>query len=121
YFRSTLNAWTPENKDTDMPRAVINDPNQNARTSDRFLEDGSYLRLKTVQIGYTFSENLTRSLNINRVRFYLSADNVFTITDYKGYNPDLGRSGSILTRGVDFGHVASPLPQTLLAGIQLSL
>ena len=120
YFRSTLNAWTPENKDTDMPRAVINDPNQNARTSDRFLEDGSYLRLKTVQIGYTFSENLTRSLKINRVRFYLSADNVFTITDYKGYNPDLGRSGSILNRGVDFGHVAYPLAKTFMAGIQLS-
>ncbi|UGU15912.1 TonB-dependent receptor [Sinomicrobium kalidii] len=120
YMKSTRNAWTPENQDTDMPRAVINDPNQNSRTSDRFLEDGSYFRFKTLQFGYTFPENALKVAGIERCRLYISLDNIFTITDYKGYNPDLGRAGSVLDRGVDFGHVAYPLSRTFLTGIELS-
>jgi hypothetical protein len=55
------------------------------------------------------------------MRAYISADNLFTITNYSGYNPDIGRSGSILDRGVDFGHVAYPLARVVSFGIQLSL
>ena len=120
YSVSTLNAWTPDNTNTNIPRAVLNDPNFNSQTSDRFLENGSYLRFKTLQLGYNFSESILESLNIAKFRLYLSADNLFTITDYKGYNPDLGRSGSILDRGVDFGEVAYPLARTFMGGIQLS-
>ena len=120
YAQATLDAWTPENTDTDIPRAVINDPNQNARTSDRFLEDGSYLRLKTLQVGYTLSESLLESLQIDNSRIYLSADNVFTVTDYSGYNPDIGRAGSVLDRGVDFGHIAYPLSRTFLLGMDIT-
>lgn len=120
YAKTTLNAWTPENTNTSIPRAVINDPNQNSQTSDRFLEDGSYLRFKTLQIGYTLSDDILESLSIAKLRFYVSADNIFTITGYKGYNPDLGRSGSVLDRGVDFGHIAYPLSRTILGGLQLS-
>jgi TonB-linked SusC/RagA family outer membrane protein len=128
YSKATLNAWTPDNRNTSIPRAVINDPNFNAQTSSRFLENGSYLRLRTLQIGYTFPAALTSKVKINSLRAYLSADNLFTITKYGGYNPDIGRGpnpdgrqGSILDRGVDFGHVAYPLARTLSAGIQLSL
>jgi TonB-linked outer membrane protein, SusC/RagA family len=120
YSRATLNAWTPQNP-SDIPRAVINDPNFNAQTSSRFLEDGTYLRMKTLQIGYTLPKNLLDRIKVNSLRVYFSADNLFTITDYKGYNPDIGRTGSILDRGVDFGHVAYPLARVLTAGVQLSL
>ncbi|MCC9135603.1 SusC/RagA family TonB-linked outer membrane protein [Pontibacter silvestris] len=119
YSTATLNAWTPENH-TDFPRAVINDPNLNSQTSDRFLENGSYLRFKTLQFGYTLPKSLLDAAKINSCRVYLSFDNLFTITNYKGYNPDLGRTGSVLDRGVDFGHAAYPLARTSMVGVQLS-
>ncbi len=125
YSPATLNAWTPTNH-TDFPRAVINDPNLNSQTSDRFLEDGSYLRLRTVQLGYTLSKNLLNSVKISACRFYVSFDNLLTFTKYTGFNPDLGRynsgvaGGGILDRGVDFPHVAYPLARTSLLGVQLS-
>lgn len=120
YSKSTLNAWTPQNH-SNIPRAVINDPNYNDRTSSRFLESGSYLRMKTLQLGYTFSENLSKRISISSLRAYISADNLFTITKYTGYNPDIGRTGSIFDRGVDFGHVSYPLARTVSVGVQLSL
>ncbi|SHG02617.1 TonB-linked outer membrane protein, SusC/RagA family [Salegentibacter echinorum] len=120
YAKSTLNAWTPENTETSIPRAVIDDPNQNARTSDRFLEDGSYLRLKTLQIGYNISSSFLESIEVQNARIYASADNIFTLTNYSGYNPDIGRGGSVLDRGVDFGHIAYPLSRTLMIGMDIT-
>jgi hypothetical protein len=120
YSTATLNAWTPENPNTDVPRAVINDPNFNDRTSSRFLENGSYMRLKTLQVGYSLPDAVKTKLGLTTVRIYVSADNLFTITDYTGYNPDIGRGGSILDRGVDFGHVGYPLARTLSAGVQMT-
>jgi len=121
YSTTTLKAWTPQNTNTTVPRAVINDPNFNDQTSSRFLESGSYMRLKTLQIGYTVADNMKRKLKINSLRVYVSGDNVFTITKYTGFNPDLGRTGSIFDRGVDFGHVAYPLARTFSVGLQLGL
>lgn len=120
YSTTTLNTWTPQNH-TNIPRAVINDPNFNDRTSSRFLENGAYLRMKTLQLGYTFLESLSQRMKIASLRAYISADNLFTITKYTGFNPDIGRSGSILDRGVDFGHIAYPLARTVSIGVQLSL
>lgn len=125
YAKSTLNAWTPTNTNTDMPRAVINDPNYNSQTSTRFLENGSYLRFKTLQFGYTLPKASLDRAGITNCRFYLSFDNLFTITGYKGFNPDIGRVDtglpySVLDRGVDFGHVAYPLPRTSMLGVQVS-
>jgi TonB-linked SusC/RagA family outer membrane protein len=125
YGKSTLNAWTPENP-TDFPRAVINDPNYNSRTSDRFLESGSYLRMRTLQVGYTLPKTLLERVKITSCRVYLGFDNLFTLTKYNGYNPDLGRysggtSQGIFDRGVDFGHVSYPLARTSMLGLQLSL
>jgi len=77
--------------------------------------------MKTLQIGYTFSEGLSKKMRITSLRAYLSGDNVFTITKYTGFNPDIGRSGSIFDRGVDFGHVAYPLAKTISLGLQLTL
>ncbi|MDB4901374.1 MAG: TonB-dependent receptor [Mucilaginibacter sp.] len=121
YSTTTLNAWTPTHTNTTVPRAVSNDPNFNDQTSSRFLEDGSYLRMKTLQVGYTIQDNLKRRLKISSLRLYVSADNVFTITKYTGFNADIGRTGSIFDRGVDFGHVAYPLARTVSVGLQLGL
>ncbi len=120
YAKSTLNAWTPTNQ-SNIPRVTANDPNLNSQTSSRFLEDGSYFRMKTVQIGYTLKDDFAKRLRISSFRTYVSADNIFTITNYSGFNPDLGRTGSIFDRGVDYGHVAYPLARTISLGIQLTL
>jgi TonB-dependent starch-binding outer membrane protein SusC len=120
YSKATLNAWTPDNH-SNIPRAVINDPNFNTQSSTRFLENGSYLRMRTLQIGYTVPESLVQKLKITSLRAYVSANNLFAITNYSGFNPDIGRSGSILDRGVDFGHVAYPIARVLSVGVQLSL
>ena len=119
YAASTLNAWTPSNP-TNFPRAVINDPNFNDRTSTRFLESGSYLRLKTLQLGYKIQEKVSKKFGVAALRAYISADNLFTITDYTGYNPDIGRTGSIFDRGVDYGEVAYPLAKTISIGLQVT-
>jgi TonB-linked SusC/RagA family outer membrane protein len=120
YAKSTLNAWTPTNR-SDIPRVTASDPNLNSQTSSRFLEDGSYLRMKTLQLGYTLKDDFAKKLRIGSFRTYVSADNIFTITNYSGFNPDLGRTGSIFDRGVDYGHVAYPLARTISLGIQLTL
>ncbi|HEX8328935.1 MAG TPA: TonB-dependent receptor [Hymenobacter sp.] len=124
YGAATLNAWTPENRNTDVPRAVINDPNGNAQTSSRFLESGSYLRLRTLQLGYTIPSAAVSALKVSSLRVYVSADNLFTLTDYSGYDPDLGRQSNdnleILNRGVDRGYGIYPLSRTAVAGVQLS-
>jgi len=125
YSPATINAWTPD-RHTDFPRAVINDPNLNSQTSDRFLESGSYMRLRTLQLGYTLPKGVLNAAKISSCRFYVSFDNLFTITKYTGFNPDLGRyaagttGGGILDRGVDFPHVAYPLARTSLLGVQVS-
>lgn len=121
YSKATLGAWTPENNSTKMPRAVINDPNYNSYSSSRYLENGSYLRLKTLQVGYNFDKTLIRKIWLNGLRAYVSSDNLFTITGYSGSNPDLGGSGDILNRGVDFSRGSYPLARTISFGIQLSL
>ncbi|MDX1942933.1 MAG: TonB-dependent receptor [Saprospiraceae bacterium] len=123
-FNSTtdvLDAWTPQNTDTDVPRAVSGDPNQNTRTSDRFLENGSYLRLKNVSIGYTFSSDNLKKISgnaVSRVRVYVSSQNLLTFTKYSGYDPEVGfRGNSQLNNGIDYG--LYPQARTILLGVNL--
>jgi TonB-linked SusC/RagA family outer membrane protein len=116
-----LNAWTPSNKNTDIPRAISSDPNQNARPSTRFLEDGSFLRLKNLIIGYTIPNRSLQSLTkgvVSNFRIYVSAQNIFTITDYSGYDPEVGRRvfNSSLTNGIDWA--VYPQPKAYQVGIQ---
>lgn len=88
-WASVLNHWTPDNHSTTMPRAVFGDPNQNARTSDRFVESAAYLRLQNVQLGYTFpSAVLQRTGFIRGVRVYVSGINLFTATKWTGLDPE---------------------------------
>ncbi|WP_197413381.1 TonB-dependent receptor [Flavobacterium sp. TAB 87] len=116
-----LDAWTPDNPSS-TPRVTRLDPNGNNRSSsDRFLEDGSYLRLKELQLGYTFSTNKgdDTKTGIDRFRVYISAQNLFTITNYSGYNPDIYSGSGLLNRGVDTGFY--PYSKTYMLGVQISL
>lgn len=120
WSKKTLNAWTPDNH-SDFPRAITSDPNNNARvSSDRFLESGSYFRMKSLQVGYTLPENVFNDIGMNSLRVYLNFTNLFTITHYSGFNPDLGRGGNILDRGVDFSHESYPLARTATIGLDIN-
>jgi TonB-dependent starch-binding outer membrane protein SusC len=120
--KQVLNAWTPTNTNTNIPRAVANDPNGNARTSTRFLENGSYLRLKNITLGYNFSSRQLTSLTkgtVSSFRIYVSGQNLLTFTDYTGYDPEVGnRTGSSLTNGIDWA--IYPQPKAVQVGIQVN-
>jgi len=86
---TTLNRWTEDNHSSTMPRAVYGDPTQSTRISDRFVEDAGYLRLKTVQLGYSLPKQwMDRLQFIKSLKIYVSGINLFTITPYTGYDPE---------------------------------
>ncbi|WP_411029283.1 SusC/RagA family TonB-linked outer membrane protein [Spongiimicrobium sp. 3-5] len=113
-----LNAWSTSNTGSNIPRNVFGDPNNNIRPSNYFLEDGAYLRLKNLQIGYTLPESAIGETFISKARLYVTANNLFTITDYSGFDPGLGNGGTF-TRGVDRGFY--PLTRSFVLGISLSM
>lgn len=118
---AVLNAWTPTNTNTKVPRAISSDPNGNARTSARFLENGSFLRMQNVMIGYNVPGAKLTSMTkgvVSGLRIYVSAQNLITITDYSGYDPEVGNRtpGSQLTNGIDFA--IYPQPKSVQVGIQ---
>ncbi|CAL2102087.1 SusC/RagA family TonB-dependent receptor precursor [Tenacibaculum sp. 190130A14a] len=113
----TLNAWTPTNTNTNIPRAVLGDPNGNNRASTRFLESGSYLRIKTIQLGYSFPQEMLEKVHINKLRVYVTGQNLFTFTDYSGLDPEVG--GSVLSRGID--RSLYPQFKSVILGFQLQL
>lgn len=90
---ATLNRWTGEGTSNTMPRAIFNDPNKNTRPSDRYIEDGSYLRIKNLTVGYTFSKQLMKQLKLSTARLYVTGQNLFTFTKYSGFDPEVGTSG----------------------------
>jgi hypothetical protein len=113
------------NTNTDMPRAVLRDPNKNALIgSDRFLEDGSYVRLKTLTLGYSLPKSVVSKIKLSGLRIYVTAQNLLTFTNYQGYDPEVGSSpvgdsdGKInLVRGIDNGYY--PQARSILTGIQI--
>lgn len=116
FLASTLNAWTPQNKNTDIPRAVYQDPNGNARESDRFLEKGDFLKLRQLQIGYTLPKHLAKKVYMDRCRIYVSGENLFTITSYDGVDPEFSRN--VLNSGVD--KLIFPFTRSFTLGAQIS-
>ncbi|MBR5076167.1 MAG: TonB-dependent receptor [Bacteroidales bacterium] len=100
------------NGDTKTPRPSISDPNDNDRLSDRYVEDGSYLRVKNITLGYTFPKRLLQKVNIDNIRLYVNIQNLYTLTKYSGYDPEVGAStqdSTGLTFGVDNGRYPSPM------------
>lgn len=114
---STLDAWTPQNRNTDVPRAVLQDPNNNSRESDRFLENGNFVRLRQVQLGYSLPSSLTKKLMIDKLRLYVSGENLFTITSYSGIDPEFS-TAKILDTGVD--KEIYPFTRSYIVGLQLT-
>ncbi|SNZ01749.1 SusC/RagA family TonB-linked outer membrane protein [Flagellimonas pacifica] len=121
---AVLNRWTGEGTSNSVPRAILGDPNFNRRPSDRFLEDGSYLRLKNIILGYSFQKNTLSKFAdgfIKSLRIYASAQNILTFTNYTGYDPEIGtgfnQGPGVANQGVDYGIV--PQPKTFLTGIQI--
>jgi TonB-dependent starch-binding outer membrane protein SusC len=116
---TTLTRWTAPGQITNMPRAVFGDPNQNNRNSTRWIEDGSFVKLRNVTLGYTFS-NLSKKLPfLEGARIYVSGRNLVTFTNYTGYDPEIGRNaGSNTEAGVDYG--TYPQTKTYVLGINLN-
>lgn len=105
YNRSAelLGSWDGEGSTEKFPALSTTDRNGNNLISDRYIEDGSYLRLKNFQIGYTLPESLTSSIGIQEVRIYVGGQNLLTFTKYSGLDPEIGNLHSDLSSGVDLG------------------
>ncbi|MCG8322872.1 MAG: TonB-dependent receptor, partial [Cytophagales bacterium] len=128
---STLQRWTVENQSNTFPRATATDPNGNARTSDRWIEDGDYFRLRNLQVGYTIPQkHLNNLFNgvVTNLRFYIAGQNLFTITDYSGLDPEITvgstfnsdlASDAPIVNGNDSGR--TPAPRVFQIGIQATL
>ncbi len=124
YLAEALNAWTPSNTNTTIPRNTQADNGFNRRMSDFYLESGAYFRLRNAQIGYSLPDTILDKIKLSKLRLYVSAINLFTISDYSGYYPEIGRNtrGGEDQRqfnlGVDEGVI--PTPRTFQAGLQIS-
>lgn len=127
---TTLDRWSPSNPGGTLPRAILGDPAQNNRFSDRWVEDGDFFRLKTLQLGYSLPDDVLGSRTRN-TRVYVSATNLFTLTDYSGLDPEFGAAGtntaygnfyavngSQLQAGTDFGNI--PQPRMFQVGVSTS-
>lgn len=103
------NAWTPANQSTRYSRITSNDADGNSRPSDQWVENGSYLRLRNLQLGYTLPASLTKKLFVTKVRVYLASQNLFTITKYSGNDPEIGipadvnGNRNVTAQGIDVG------------------
>ena len=90
YHQDRLNRWTPENPSSNEPRMTVNDPNGNGKFSDRYISDGSYIRLRNLTLGYTLPASLTSKAKISNLRIYVTGDNIWTKTNYQGLDPEIG-------------------------------
>ncbi|MBK5720730.1 TonB-dependent receptor [Dysgonomonas sp. Marseille-P4677] len=123
FLASTLNSWTPQNTNTDIPRAVLQDPNGNSRESDRFLESGDFIRLRQVQLGYTLPRKLLNSMKLENLRIYVSGENLLTWTKYDGIDPEFAPSSDSdksksLNTGVD--RYIFPFTRSYVFGLQVT-
>lgn len=114
-FASYASRWTPENPESDIPAATKSASNN--VISSRIIEDGSYLRLKTVTLGYTFPKALIAKAKLSNARVYVAAQNLWTWTSYSGYDPEVSVRNSALTPGLDFS--SYPRAFTLSFGVNL--
>lgn len=118
-----LNAWTPTNTNTDVPRVTMDDPNNNIRPSSYYVHDASFLRLKNVKIGYAVPQSVLSKIKFNSLYIYAQATNLFTITGYDGIDPEVGlQSYSSDYRNLDMGvdRGIYPLSRTFTLGVNVS-
>jgi TonB-dependent starch-binding outer membrane protein SusC len=109
-----LGRWTGEGTSNTYPRLAMNDPNQNfSRSSDFYVEDGGFFRIKTLQIGYSFPKNWINKVRLNKCRLYVSGNNLLTLTKYSGFDPEIGGGSFGIDRGI------YPQARFYLAGVQV--
>ncbi len=115
-----LDRWTPENKDTDVPRATLFDPNNNGRESSYFVEDGSYARLKSVTLSYQLPTSVLDQIQLDNARIFVSGKNLLTITGYSGLDPEINSFGqNNVVQGNDF--FTQPIPRFIQAGVEIGI
>jgi TonB-linked SusC/RagA family outer membrane protein len=116
---TALNRWTGPGTSNSEPRVSLSDPNQNVRISDRFVEDGSYFRLKTTTLSYQMPKSWLNKVKIEKMKIYVTAQNLLTFTNYSGLDPEIGSVGGSLEIGIDRGFY--PQARTILAGLSITL
>ena len=109
---AVLDRWTGDGTSNTIPRAVFNDPNKNTRVSNRFMEDGSYLKIKNVAIGYTLPASMIQRIKMTSARIYVSCQNLATFTKYTGFDPEVPATG------IDFN--VYPVTRILSAGVNFT-
>lgn len=121
-----LNRWRNVGDVTNVPKAIFSDPTNstdhqvsNSDLSSRFVEDGSYLRMRTITLGYDFSNELCKKVGLSNLRLFTTVENAFIITNYTGYSPDLGVSNNPTMLGVDYG--TYPKARSVTFGIKIQL
>jgi hypothetical protein len=115
-----LESWTPENGSNTFTRNTHDAARSNRWFSDFNIENGAFLRVRNVQLGYTLPEAISRRVGMSRSRVYVAAQNLFTFTEYSGYDPEMGSRvsngrGNALQTGVDFGRY--PVSRMFTGGI----
>lgn len=111
-----LSRWQYDGQETNVPRAVWEDPMGNSDFSTRWIEDGSFLRVKNITLVYRVNSQF---LFFKNAEFYVSANNIFTMTDYLGYDPEFAYSQSQIYQGVDYG--LTPHAKQFIVGIKIGL
>ncbi len=111
-----IDRWTGEGTSNEHPRLTTGATRNNVFSS-YFVEDGSFLRLRNVQFGYSIPTSALKKIKVDGIRVYLSANNLFTLTRYQGFDPDIGASNA-LTAGVDYGMY--PQAKSLMGGVQIT-
>lgn len=118
-FATVRNRWTPTNTNTNIPRAVTGDLNNNRRTSDRWLEDGSFLRLKNIILSYSLPASVTQRIRVQNVRLFVQGENIHTWTKYSGFDPEVSTFSITNTApGTDF--LTFPQSRTFTGGINIT-
>lgn len=111
-----LNYWTPTNTNTNVPRPIIGDPNGNGRDSNRFIQDGDYLRLQSLEIGYEIP--MPTNSVIQKAKVFVNGQNLLTFTKYTGADPDFNSNDGLISRGYDGG--SFPNPRTVSLGVEVN-
>jgi len=110
-----LDRWTGEGTTNTYPRLVMNDPNKNfSRSSDFYVENGAFFRIKTLQLGYNIPRLVVNKIGFNKIRVYVSGNNLLTFTQYDGFDPEIGGGSYGVDRGI------YPQPRFFLFGINAS-
>ncbi len=111
-----IDRWTGTGSTNEIPRVTTGSTRNNV-FSDYFVENGSFLRIKNIQIGYTLPSSIMKHIGVKSFRIYLAVNNLFTFTSYQGYDPDIGNFGGPLAAGVDYGFY--PQPRTIMGGFNI--